>query len=877
MSQDDDKRSSITRSSIPYTSSVGARSADNALRRPPRKTALGTGRSTRLSVALSRKDRENHTHILGSTGTGKSKLLEYMLRQDLHDRNAGLCLLDPHGSLYDEIMLYASHKYTRLAERIVTFHPARDIDHIVGFNPVSTDKDRMDYFLENLISACLKGWGQHNSDSSPRIARWLENIFHVIMASDATLLETVPLISTAKGDLRRQRLLQYTTSEAVQTDWSQYEKAALRERQTMMEGASNRLRKFLRNETIRLIFGQQNQALDFKKIMDEGKILLVNLNGEDKIDRQNMQLIGTLLVNEIFSASQLRDPRDRSLKPFYFYIDEFAQFITRDIAYSLEEARKRKLFMVLAHQHLAQLKKEDEYLYASVMTNCKNKIIFGGLSVEDSDIMVRELQTGFLDMKSLKHEHYRTRVRHVEERREVRSYSSSSSEGTSESQTHSETLTSGESRSETAGTSVAHGEGRSQTLTVGEAQNFSTSRSQTLSESQGSTTTSGRSKTIGESISDSFTQGHSTQISENRGQTRSRSEGESQGFSQSDTHGQTTSQSSTDTRGWSSADTRGSSFSSGSSSSKNHGTSYSGEDGSRISHSYGNSEGESSSHSSSRSHTDTQSRSRSDTHGSSTSTSHTQGTNRSTSQSVSMGESTGLGRSQGRTQSVGLTRGRNASEQGSHSEGLSESYTRGETRGYSEGYSKSISASEGTSESVTHTQSESTTLGTSSSHASTEGTTTGRSESSTKGESVSYVPFLRPEEVEELASVTFWTKEELLHMKQGELKNQDTAQAFVKIGAGAPVSCQIDRVESVYFHPKSTPMKLERFRAKMIAAHPEYYITRDEAREECRERQIRLLGEEIRFDARSFHDEEEVYEDARSRRDEDEEGSGFDL
>ena len=877
MSQDEDKRSSITRSTIPFTSSVGVRSSDNALRRPPRKTTLGTGRDAKLSVALSRKDRENHTHVLGSTGTGKSKLLEYMLRQDLHDRNAGLCLLDPHGSLYDEIMLYSSHKYTRLAERIVTFHPARDIDHIVGFNPVSTDKDRMDYFLENLISACLKGWGQHNSDSSPRIARWLENIFHVIMASNATLLETVPLISTAKGDLRRQRLLQNTTSEAVQTDWSQYEKAALRERQTMMEGASNRLRKFLRNETIRLIFGQQNRGLDFKKIMDEGKILLVNLNGEDKIDRQNMQLIGTLLVNEIFSASQLRDPRDRSLKPFYFYIDEFAQFITRDIAYSLEEARKRKLFMVLAHQHLAQLKKEDEYLYASVMTNCKNKIIFGGLSVEDSDIMVRELQTGFLDLKSLKHEQYRTRVRHVEERREVRSYSSSSSEGTSESQTHSETLTSGESRSETTGTSVAHGEGRSQTLTVGEAQNFSTSRSQTLSESQGSTTTSGRSKTIGESISDSFTQGESTQISENRGRTHSRSEGQSEGFNQSESHGQSKSRSSTQTHGHSSGETHGSSSSRGSSSSKNQGMSYSGEDGSRISHNNGRSEGESSSYSSSQSHTNTHSQSHAETQGTSESSSHTSGTSRSTSQNVSIGESTGLGRSLGRSQSVGLTRGKNASEQGSHSEGLSESYTQGETRGYSEGYSKSISASEGTSESITQTESESTTLGTSNSRATTEGNSSGRTETNTKGQSVSHVPFLRPEEVEELASVSFWTKEELMHMKQGELKNQDTAQAFVKIGAGAPISCQIDRVESVYFHPKSTPMKLERFRAKMIAAHPEYYITRSDAREECRERQVRLLGEEIQFDARSFRDDEEVYEERRDNSTDDEEDSGFGL
>lgn len=865
--------SSISRSKATRKSSISWRPSADAS-----ATSLGTERSSAsLKVALNSKARENHTHVLGSTGTGKSKLLEYMLRQDILNRKAGLCLLDPHGSLYDELMLFASHRYPNLADRIVTFHPARDIDHVVGFNPVSTDMSRMDYFLEKLIASCLKAWGQHDSDSSPRIARWLENIFHVIMASNATLLETVPLINTAKGDLRRQNLLQYTASEAVQTDWSQYEKATLRERQTMMEGASNRLRKFLRNETIRLIFGQQSRALDLRKIMDEGKILLVNLNGEDKIDRQNMQLIGTLLVNEVFSASQLRDPRDQSLKPFYFYIDEFAQFITRDIAFSLEEARKRKLFMVLAHQHLAQLKKEDEYLYASVMTNCKNKIIFGGLSVEDSDIMVRELQTGFLDLKSLKHEHYRTRVRHVEERREVRSYSSSSSDGTSESQTRSETHTSGESRSESTGTSVAHGEGHSQTLTVGEAQNFSSSRSQSLSESLGSTTTSGRSKTTGETISDSFTQGRSTQVSETRGKTLSRSEGESQGFSQSDTQGQTTSQSATETYGRSSADTHGSSVSNGSSSSKNHGTSFSGEHGSRINHSYGSSQGENSSRSSSHSHTDTQSHSHSRTHGSSTSSSHTQGTNRSSSQSVSMGESIGLGRSQGQTQSIGITQGKNSSEQESHSEGLSESYTRGETRGYSEGYSKSISASESTSESVTHTQSESTTLGTSNSHASTDGTTTGRSESSTKGESVSYVPFLRPEEVEELASVTFWTKEELLHMKQGELKNQDTAQAFVKIGAAAPVACQIDRVESIYFHPKTSPMKLERFRARMIAAHPEYFIPRSEAREECRKRQIRLLGEEIRFDARPFKHDEEVYEEPDDDRGETDEGSGFDL
>lgn len=114
---------------------------------------------------------------------------------------------------------------------------------------------------------------------------------------------------------------------------------------------------------------------------------------------------------------------------------------------------------------------------------------------------------------------------------------------------------------------------------------------------------------------------------------------------------------------------------------------------------------------------------------------------------------------------------------------------------------------------------------------------------------MSYVPFLRPEEVEELASVNFWTKDELMFMKQGELKNQETAQAFVKIGAAEPVACQIDDVRDVYYSERTSEKKLERFRQRMIAAHPEYFSSFDEAREECTQRQVEFFGEPIRFDA----------------------------
>lgn len=810
-------------------------------------TSLGRDRSpSSLKVALKPKDRENHTHILGSTGTGKSKLLEYMLRQDILNRKAGLCLLDPHGTLYDEILLFASHRYPNLADRIVTFQPARDIDHVVGFNPVSTDMSRMDYFLENLISACLKAWGQHNSDSSPRIARWLENIFYTIMSNDMTMLETVPLTSTARNDGKREKMLGRLSSDAVLSDWDSYNQATLTQRQTMMEGASNRLRKFLRNEAVRLILGQQKHRLDFHKIMQEGKILLVNLNGEDKIDRQNMQLIGTLMVNEIFSAAQLRDPRDASLKPFYFYIDEFAQFITRDIAYSLEEARKRKLFMVLAHQHLAQLKKEDEYLYASVMTNCKNKIIFGGLSVEDSDIMTRELQTGFLDLKSLKHEQYRTRVRQVEETREVRSYNTGSSEARSETLSQSDTQTHSESQSETHGESTSHTHGRSKTLSVGETQTRGTSGSIVKGVVRGVTETVGLSKTLGKQISENWSEAQNQSRSDTWGKSDTQGRSDTSGTSRSRSHGEGENWSSSQSDGWSSSETHGhsSQHSSGNSRNQSHTTrdgdhhSFSSGQGTSESSSYGNSHSSSSGRSGSRSHSQGGNRFQSVSEG------EQQSSSLSSSQSNSVGGST----SHGQTQSHGHGEAQSSSEQQSRSDGLSRSYSQSQNKGWSQSHAKSITQSEGMSESVGHTDSSSTTTGTSQSSAHTEGRATGNTQTESHGESVSYVPFLRPEEVQELASVNFWTKEELMFMKQGELKHQETAHAFVKIGAGAPVACQVDHVESVYYHEKTAAKKLQRFRERMIAAHPEYFLTLEDARRECVQRQVEFFGEPIRFD-----------------------------
>jgi hypothetical protein len=161
----------------------------------------------------------------------------------------------------------------------------------------------------------------------------------------------------------------------------------------------NRTMEFLAAERIRNIIGQQAGTLDFKKIMDEGYIVLVNLSSGKSVSHDNARLIGTLLVNDLFLTATERPQKSR---PFYLYIDECSLFINEDVARILDEGRKFGLHLILAHQHLAQLKKAGEDIYHSVITDAKTKVIFGGLSAEDARILSEQVFLGELDLEERK-------------------------------------------------------------------------------------------------------------------------------------------------------------------------------------------------------------------------------------------------------------------------------------------------------------------------------------------------------------------------------------------------------------------------------------------------------------------------------------------
>ncbi|MGH7868776.1 MAG: TraM recognition domain-containing protein, partial [Candidatus Dormibacteraceae bacterium] len=197
--------------------------------------------------------------------------------------------------------------------------------------------------------------------------------------------------------------------------------------------AKNRLFRFLTSPALTRFMGLPGRTLDLKAVMDEGKVLLVNLAPSDDLSEENARVFGALLVNEFFECARRRqkDSRGRDPQPYYLYMDEFQNFVSLDIADMLDQVRKFGLFTVLSHQRFGQL---DENITDAVLTNCRIKAVFGGLTAPSARLMAEELFINKLDAEKIKVAIYQTKFWPKEETRQVHTHSTShtSSSGWSE-------------------------------------------------------------------------------------------------------------------------------------------------------------------------------------------------------------------------------------------------------------------------------------------------------------------------------------------------------------------------------------------------------------------------------------------------------------
>lgn len=351
------------------------------------------------SLTIPPKVRSTHMQVIGASGTGKTKFLENMIRQDILN-NQGLCLIDPTGNLFHDLVRWCETKDLFGRKPIHLFDPSSDT-WTFGFNPLNfgdVAQQDISFFVDAMVKACAQVWGGEDTNATPLLKRCLRITFHALAEKRLTLLEALDLI-TAETPLMRRSFTRDIKDPVVHLQWQSFQNMRPKEFTEQFGSTANRLMEFLASERIRRILGQQENVLDFRQTMDQGQVLLVNLSSGRNISEDNASLLGALIVNDLFLKARGR-PKGR--RPFYLYIDECARFINPDIASILDEARQFGLHLILAHQHLSQLEKSGEAVYGAVMTNARTKVVFGGLSPDDAEEMARNLFMGEFDLEEAK-------------------------------------------------------------------------------------------------------------------------------------------------------------------------------------------------------------------------------------------------------------------------------------------------------------------------------------------------------------------------------------------------------------------------------------------------------------------------------------------
>jgi len=266
------------------------------------------------------------------------------------------------------------------------------------------------------------------------LQRCERNTLVPLIERQLTLIEMTGFVNPQSPELRAV-VLKEVRNEAILQEWDIFDKSNVRDRTTYIEPVLNRANKFAASPVIRRIFGQEKSTIDFRQAMDEGKIILCNL-ACTKMSDEEQRLLGIVILDKLVQAGKSRvNIPEVKRKPYYVYLDEFGLFVSKDIARALQELRKFRVFFILAHQELEQLREDDRSVYSAVMSEPQIRVSFR-ISREDAEIMAKEMFTGKIKPYE-KRRIEQTKFRPVETTRSVSSSSYSTFEGESYGQSES--------------------------------------------------------------------------------------------------------------------------------------------------------------------------------------------------------------------------------------------------------------------------------------------------------------------------------------------------------------------------------------------------------------------------------------------------------
>lgn len=344
-------------------------------------------RGVEKKIFMGEDDRRRHMYIIGKTGTGKSEFLKEMILQDIQNGH-GVCAIDPHGEFIEDILQLMPPER---AEDVIYFNPS-DTDRPMGMNMMEAETEEQQYFVaSSIISLMYKLYDPHKTGIiGPRFEHAIRNAMLTIMSKPGgTFIEMVRILTDAKFV---EEMLPYVKDPIVRRYWTdQIAQTSDFHKSEVLDYIVSKFGQFITNKAMRNIIGQSESAFNVRKIMDEQKILLVNLS-KGKIGEQDAKFLGLILVPKVLTAAMSRQdiPMDQR-KDFFLYVDEFQNYATEDFAVILSEARKYRLNLIVANQFVSQI---DEDVKNAVFGNVGTMVSFR-VGVPDANFLQHEFAPTF--------------------------------------------------------------------------------------------------------------------------------------------------------------------------------------------------------------------------------------------------------------------------------------------------------------------------------------------------------------------------------------------------------------------------------------------------------------------------------------------------
>ena len=337
---------------------------------------------------IKKDDRRRHMYVVGKTGMGKSNLLENMAIQDIRN-GEGVCVVDPHGEF---------------AEKMVRAIPAERINDVVYFNPAdksfplafnileSVDEDKKNLVASGMMGVFKKIWPDV---WSPRMEYILNNTILALLDYPGSTMLGVNRMMFDKD--YRKKVYPKIKDPVVKSFWiNEFDKWEDKFRKEAVAAIQNKVGQFLSSAVIRNIVGQPKSTIDMRDVMDNQKILIVNLS-KGRIGEDAMRLLGGMIVTKLQLAAMGRvEIPEEQRKDFYMYVDEMQNFVTESFANILSEARKYRLCLILAHQYISQLTFDGNTTVRDAIFGNAGTLVTFRVGAEDAEFLEKEFDPIFL-------------------------------------------------------------------------------------------------------------------------------------------------------------------------------------------------------------------------------------------------------------------------------------------------------------------------------------------------------------------------------------------------------------------------------------------------------------------------------------------------